>query len=73
MTLLALFLAADPFRFLAGFLVLVCVLAIVIIAVRWLISLTGIAVPQPLLLVLGILLFLILLFFLLDYSGLHLL
>lgn len=63
--------AFSPIHFLVGFLILVCVIAIVIIAVRWLIQLTGIAVPQPLLVILGIILFMILLLMLLNYSGLY--
>jgi hypothetical protein len=63
--------AFSPIHFLIGFLVLVCVLAIVIIACRWLLTLTGITIPQPLLLILGIIVFLILLLVLLQYSGLY--
>ena len=62
---------ADPLRFLLGFLVLCCVIAVVIILVRWLASLAGITIPPPLMLVLGILFFLILLFWLLNYSGVY--
>lgn len=61
----------SPIHFLIGFLLLVCVIAIVIIAVRWLLTLTGIVIPQPLLLILGIILFMILLLVLLNYSGLY--
>jgi hypothetical protein len=61
----------SPIHFLVGFLLLVCVIAIVIIGVKWLISLTGIVIPQPLLLILGIILFMILLLVLLNYSGLY--
>jgi uncharacterized membrane protein len=64
--------AFSPIHFLVGFLILVCVIAIVIIACKWLLSLTGIAIPQPLLLILGIIIFLILLMVLLQYSGLAL-
>jgi hypothetical protein len=60
-----------PMHFLVGFLVMVCILAIVIIAVRWLLGLAGIAIPQPLLLILGIVLFLVCLLALLNYSGLY--
>ena len=62
---------SSPARFLVGFLVFVCVLAIVIIACRWLLSLTGIAIPQPLLVILGIIVFLLLLLVLLNWSGLY--
>jgi len=63
--------AFSPIHFLIGFLILVCVLAIVIIACKWLLSLTGLAIPQPLLLILGIIIFLLLLLMLLNYSGLN--
>lgn len=63
--------AFSPIHFLVGFLLLVCVLAIVIIAFRWLLSLTGWAIPQPLLVILGIIVFMILLLVLLNYSGLY--
>lgn len=61
----------DAIHFLVGFLIMVCVLAIVIIAVRWLCSLAGIAIPQPLILILGIILFIVFLIMLLDWSGLY--
>lgn len=61
----------SPIHFLIGFLILVCVIAIVIIGVKWLIALTGIAIPQPLLMILGIILFMVLLLMLLNYSGLY--
>lgn len=61
----------NAIHFLIGFLVMVCVLAIVIIAARWLLSLAGIAVPQPLLMILGIVLFLLLLLWLLSWSGVY--
>lgn len=62
---------ADPIRFLVGFLIACCVIAVVIILVRWLVSLTGIAIPQPLLLVLGIILFILLLLWVLSWSGIY--
>jgi hypothetical protein len=70
-TLLAFALVLDPIRFLIGFLVLVCVLAIVILGIRLLARLAGVTIPQELMVIAGILLFLILLYFVLDYSGLH--
>lgn len=60
---------SNPIGFLIGFIVVVCVIAVVIIAAKWLISLTGWAIPQPLLVILGILLFLILFLWLLGYAG----
>ena len=44
---------------------------IVIIAAKWLLSLTGLAIPQPLLVILGILVFLALFLWLLSWSGLY--
>jgi hypothetical protein len=63
--------AGDPIRFLVGFLILCCCIAVVIILVRWLVGLTGIAIPSPLMLVLGIVLFVVLLLMLLNYSGFY--
>jgi hypothetical protein len=62
-------LEADMIGFLLWFLVVCVVLAVVIIAVRWLMSLAGIAIPQPLMLILGLILFLILLFALWHFVG----
>lgn len=61
----------SPIHFLVGFVILCCVLAIVIVAVKWLLSLTGLSIPQPLLVILGILVFLILFCCLIDWSGLY--
>ncbi len=44
-----------------SFLIGICLIAVVIIAVRWLLGLAGIAIPQPLMLIIGILLFVVLL------------
>jgi hypothetical protein len=55
--------------FLIQFLIFICVVAIVIIGGRWLLSLTGLAIPQPLLVILGIILFLVLLLLFLNYAG----
>lgn len=71
---LALFATAvmfSPVRFLIGFLVLVCILAIMVVAVKWLMDLAGIPIPQPLLVILGILVFMILLLVLVNWSGLY--
>jgi hypothetical protein len=73
--LLALFSAplvsADPIRFIVGFILVCCLIAIVIILVKWLAGLAGVAIPGPLMLVLGILLFVVLLLWLLSYSGVY--
>ena len=61
----------NAIHFLIGFLVLLCVLAVVVIGARWLLSLTGLAIPGPLLTILGIIIFMILLLALLQYSGLY--
>ena len=61
----------SPIHFLVGFIILCCFLAIVIIGVKWLLSLTGLAIPQPLLLILGIIVFLVLFLCLIDWSGLY--
>ena len=60
----------NAIHFLIGFIVLICVVAIMIILIRWLLTLTGLAIPQPLLVCLGILLFLALFLYLLSWSGL---
>lgn len=61
----------SAIHFLVGFIVVVCVLAVVIIAAKWLIGLTGLAIPQPLMVILGILLFLLLFLWLLSWSGVY--
>lgn len=53
---------------LISFIIICCVFAVVVILGRWLISLTGIAIPQPLLIVAAILIFLVL-FLWLFYGG----
>jgi hypothetical protein len=68
---LALIGPAQPVRFLVGFLVMVCVIAIVIIAVRWLLGLAGVAIPQPLMIIFGILIFVVCLLWLLSWSGVY--
>jgi hypothetical protein len=55
--------------FMIQFLIFVCVVAVVIIGIRWLLSLTGVSIPQPLMLILGILLFIFLLIMFLQYIG----
>jgi hypothetical protein len=61
----------DLIHFLVGFLLLVCVIAVFIIAARWLCALAGLTIPQPLMLILGILLFVVLLLMLLSWSGVY--
>lgn len=61
----------DVIHFLIGLVIMVCVIACVIILVRWLLALSGVAIPQPLLLVVGIVLFLVFLLWLLNWTGLY--
>lgn len=55
--------------FLVSFIVFLVVVAILIIGFRWLLSLTGLSIPQPLLIILGLILFLVLLLFFVNYVG----
>jgi hypothetical protein len=55
--------------FLFWFLITIAFLAIVIIGVRWLLSLTGIAIPPPLMVILGIILFIVCMFALWHFFG----
>lgn len=61
--------AFNFFHFIIGFILVVCAIAIVIILVKWLAQLAGVAIPPALMLVGGILLFVLLLLLLLNYSG----
>ena len=56
-------------HFIIGFIFLVCAIAIIIILVKWLAGLMGLAIPQPLMVVGGILLFMLLLWLLLNWAG----
>lgn len=71
MTALSMLQAEGAIRFLVGFIVFVVVVACVIVLVRYLIGLTGIAIPQPILWVLGMVFFLIALMFLLNFTGVY--
>ena len=62
-------LAFDPIRAMIGFVIFCICIAVVIILGRWLLSLTGIAIPQPLMVVLGLLVFLALFLIFLDWIG----
>lgn len=57
--------------FLVSFLVFIIVIAIVIIGVRWLLSVAGFAIPQPLMIILGLIFFLIVLLFFLNFTGVY--
>lgn len=71
MSLAILFGTFSPIHFLIGFLVLLCVVAIVIVGAKWVISLTGAVIPSPLMMIAGIIIFLVLLLALLNWSGLY--
>jgi hypothetical protein len=55
--------------FLLWFLIVIAVLAIVIIGAKWLLGLAGITVPQPLMVILGIILFIVMLLALWHFVG----
>lgn len=76
--MIALFLApatsissTNLFHFLIGFLLIVCVIAIVIISIQWLAGLAKITIPPPLLAILGIILFMGLLIWLANYTEIY--
>jgi hypothetical protein len=56
-------------HFIIGFIFLCCAIAIVIILVKWLAGLAGFTIPPALMMVAGILLFMLLLSLLLNWSG----
>jgi hypothetical protein len=58
-------------HFAVGFIVLICVLAIVVLGLRFLCSVLGVTIPAPLLTILAIIVFLVLFLALVDYSGLY--
>ena len=64
-------LTADPVRFIIGFILACCAIAIVIILARWLAGLAGFAIPGPLMLVLGILVFMLLMLWVLSWAGIY--
>jgi len=61
----------NALHFLVGVIVMICVLAIIIIGARWLAGLAGIVIPQPLMIILGILVFLALFLWVMNFSGLY--
>lgn len=70
LTLLASFVVRDPIMLMIEFILLVCLIAVVIILGKWLLSLTGLVIPGPLMTVLAILVFVLLLLLFLDFTGL---
>lgn len=61
----------DAITFLVSFLVFIIVVAIVIIGIKWLLGVLGVVIPQPLMIILGLLCFLILLLFFLNFTGVY--
>ncbi len=55
--------------FLFWFLVVIVMIAVVIIGLKWLMEIAGIAIPAPLMLILGLIFFLVLLFALWHFVG----
>jgi hypothetical protein len=51
------------------FLIFIVIVAIVIIGVRWLMSLAGVSIPQPLIIILGLILFIVFLLIFLNFLG----
>jgi hypothetical protein len=70
--LLAMLQVSNPIGFLISFLIFICVVAVVILGIRWLIRISGVTISPELNLIIGIILFLILLVLFLNYvPGLH--
>jgi hypothetical protein len=67
--MLATLMLFNPIQAMVGFVIFCICVAIVIILGRWLLSLTGLVIPQPLMYVLGLVVFLVLLLFFLDWVG----
>ncbi len=55
--------------FLFWFLITIAVIAIVIIGIKWLMTVAGITIPQPLLLILGLIFFIVLMYALWHFIG----
>jgi hypothetical protein len=66
---LLLFQAGGAISMMVSFLVFIICVAIVIIGARWLLGLAGVTIPQPLLIILGLIFFLIFLLIFLNYTG----
>jgi hypothetical protein len=61
----------NPIAMMVEFIVFCCCVAVVIILGRWLLSLTGLSIPQPLLVVLAIIAFIVLLMIFLNWTGIY--
>lgn len=61
---------ANAISLMVSFLVFIICVAIVIIGARWLLGLAGITIPQPLMVIIGLIVFLFFLLIFLNYSGL---
>jgi len=57
----------NPLSFLIGFLIFICVVAVVIIGLRWLLKIAGLTVPPELVLIGSILVFIVLLLVCLQF------
>ena len=68
--LLPAILLLNPINMMIEFIVFCVCIAVIIILARWLIGLTGLSIPAPLMYVLGLLLFLLLLLVFLNWTGL---
>ncbi len=61
---------ANAISMMVSLIVFVVCIVIVILLGKWLLSVLGVSIPQPLMVVLGLLVFLIFLLFFLNYTGL---
>lgn len=69
MLLAALLLQSNAISVMVSFLVFIICVAIVIIGARWLLGLAGITIPQPLMVIIGLIIFLFFLLIFLNYTG----
>ena len=65
----ALLLQANAISMMVSFLVFIICVAIVIIGARWVLGLAGVTIPPPLMLILGLIVFLFFLLVFLNYTG----
>lgn len=65
--ILAMLQAGNPVGFLISFLIFICVVAVVILGIRWLIRISGVTVSPELNLMIGIILFIVLLIVFLEW------
>jgi hypothetical protein len=67
--LLAALLQANAISMMISLVVFIVCVAIVILLFRWLLGVMGVTIPQPLMVVLGLIMFLIFLLIFLNYTG----